>query len=160
MVDDGDFREDLYYRLEVIPLTIPPLRERAEDIPPLVEHFIEKKCSEMNLPIKRFSQKALTSLSEYSWPGNVRELENFVERSLVMVEGVEIGQHELHIENLGQQVLFENSGESLKTRMDKIERDLIQSALAENDGNKKSAAKQLGVKTTALYYKLEKYGLE
>jgi DNA-binding NtrC family response regulator len=160
MVDDGDFREDLYYRLEVIPLTIPPLRERAEDIPPLVDHFIEKKCSEMNLPIKKFSQRALTSLSEYSWPGNVRELENFVERSLVMVEGVEIDQHELHIENRDKKVLIENSGESLKTRMDKIERDLIQSALAENDGNKKSAAKQLGVKTTALYYKLEKYGLE
>jgi len=160
MVNQGDFREDLYYRLEVIPLSIPPLRERAEDIPLLVDHFIEKKCSEMNLPLKKFSQKALTSLREYSWPGNVRELENVIERSLVMAEEDEIDQHELHIEKRDENEFPDFSGESLKNRLDKIERDLIISAMNESGGNKKSAAKQLGVKTTALYYKLEKYGLE
>ena len=160
MVNDGAFREDLFYRLEVIPLSIPPLRERVDDIPLLVKHFLEKKCSEMNLPLKEFTKKALDSLREYSWPGNVRELENVVERSLVMADTEEIDQNELDIENREETPWSHFDGESLKMRMEKIERELIENAMADCEGNKKNAAKQLGVKTTALYYKLEKYGLE
>ena len=114
----------------------------------------------MNLPPKKFTKKALDSLSEYSWPGNVRELENVVERSLVMTDTEEIDQNELDIENREENTWSHFDGESLKIRMEKIERELIQNAMADNDGNKKKAAKHLGVKATALYYKLEKYGLE
>ena len=160
MVDDGDFREDLYYRLEVIPLSIPPLRERTEDIPLLVTHFIEKKCAEMNLPLREFTQDALVSLSKYCWPGNVRELENVIERSLVMSESNEIDHCDLHIGERDSILLPNFSGEPLKVQMEKIERNLIKSAMTESEGNKKNAAKQLGVKTTALYYKLEKYGID
>ena len=84
MMSEGAFREDLFYRLEVIPFHLPPLRERREDVPLLVDHFMKKKCREMNIPLKRLHDEALRAFCSYPWPGNVRELENVIERTIVL----------------------------------------------------------------------------
>lgn len=164
MVEEGVFREDLFYRLEVIPITLPPLRERREDIELLVKHFRQKKCEEMNIPPKRLTQEALTGLQSYPWPGNVRELENVMERTMVLVDGEEIGYHDLPL-TFDEGVTEERVGATgqglrLNERLDEVERALIARALEEAHHVKTKAASLLGIKTSALYYKLDKYGLE
>jgi two-component system response regulator HydG len=165
MMAESLFREDLYYRLHVIPIELPPLRHRKMDIPGLVEHFLHKKSSEVGVRAKPFTQSALTVLQMYHWPGNVRELENLIERLLVLSDGEEIGVADLpfdvpeetvhsHIENVEN-----GDGLALNARLDGLERDLIVQALAQTEGVKTRAAEILGIKTSALYYKLEKYGL-
>jgi len=163
MVADGSFREDLFYRLEVIPFRLPPLRNRKGDIPDLVEHFLHKKCREMNRPLKRLTCRAMEALKHYGWPGNVRELENVIERTIVLSDGEEIDVNDLP---LTMEVEVRDSdtlptGElPLNQRLDELERTLIQQALVQAEGVKTRAAEILGVKTSALYYKLDKYGLE
>ena len=170
MVKEGTFREDLFYRLEVIPLTLPPLRERREDIELLVKHFRQKKCGEMNIPPKRLTKEALAGLKSYPWPGNVRELENVIERTMVLVDGEEIGYHDLPLTfdegTAEEEVIEEREGDSdggsllLNERLDEVERDLIARAMEEAQHVKTKAASLLGIKTSALYYKLDKYGLD
>ncbi len=170
MVKEGTFREDLFYRLEVIPLTLPPLRERREDIELLVQHFRQKKCREMNIPPKRLTKEALAGLKSYPWPGNVRELENVIERTMVLVDGEEIGYHDLPLtfdEGIAEEEAAEEWGEDaddgsllLNERLDEVERDLIARAMKEAQHVKTKAASLLGIKTSALYYKLDKYGLD
>ena len=165
MVDEGDFREDLFYRLEVIPLHLPPLRERREDIPELVEHFLKKKCGEMNIPLKRLSNEAVEGLRNYPWPGNVRELENVVERTIVLADGDEVGLHDLPLtfEESGKRPAAENLPEGevpLNKMLDDMEKKLIVRAMDQANQVKTRAAESLGIKTSALYYKLDKYGLE
>ncbi len=170
MVKEGTFREDLFYRLEVIPLTLPPLRERREDIELLVQHFRQKKCREMNIPPKRLTKEALAGLKSYPWPGNVRELENVIERTMVLVDGEEIGYHDLPLtfdEGIAEEEAAEEWGEDaddgsllLNERLDEVERDLIARAMEEAQHVKTKAASLLGIKTSALYYKLDKYGLD
>ncbi len=162
MVEEGSFREDLFYRLEVIPFVLPPLRERKEDIPALVRHFMSKKCGEMNVPLKRLTEEAMNGLIHYMWPGNVRELENVIERTIVLSDDVEIGLH-------GLPLAFDSSDHSgdalpdaaipLNKTLDDMERKLIERAMQEASQVKTRAAELLGIKTSALYYKLEKYGL-
>ena len=163
MVTEGTFREDLYYRLEVIPLRLPPLRERREDIRLLVDHFMVKKCGEMNIPLRRLSDEALKGLVRYPWPGNVRELENVIERTIVLADGEKIDYHDLPL-------TFDEAGRDdqavapgampLNERLDEIEREMIAQAMQETNHVKTKAASLLGIKTSALYYKLDKYGLE
>ncbi|MCH2661848.1 sigma-54 dependent transcriptional regulator [bacterium] len=163
MVAEGTFREDLYYRLEVIPLRLPPLRERREDIRLLVDHFMVKKCGEMNIPLRRLSDEALKGLVRYPWPGNVRELENVIERTIVLADGEQIDYHDLPL-------TFDEAGRDdqavapgampLNERLDEIEREMIAQAMQETNHVKTKAASLLGIKTSALYYKLDKYGLE
>ena len=166
MVEEGTFREDLFYRLEVIPLTLPPLRDRREDIELLVKHFTKKKCGEMNIPPKRLTEEALTSLKSYPWPGNVRELENIIERTMVLVDGEEIGYHDLPLAfdaAVEEGVAAEAADDGsllLNEHLDELERDLIARALEEAHHVKTKAASLLGIKTSALYYKLDKYGLD
>ena len=166
MVQEGTFREDLFYRLEVIPLTLPPLRERREDIELLVKHFTKKKCGEMNIPPKRLTQEALTALKSYPWPGNVRELENIIERTMVLVDGEEIGYHDLPLgfdEAAAKDEAAEGADDGsllLNEHLDELERDLIARAMEEAHHVKTKAASLLGIKTSALYYKLDKYGLD
>ena len=166
MVEEGTFREDLFYRLEVIPLTLPPLRDRREDIELLVKHFTKKKCGEMNIPPKRLTEEALTSLKSYPWPGNVRELENIIERTMVLVDGEEIGYHDLPLafdEAVEEGVAAEAADDGsllLNEHLDELERDLIARALEEAHHVKTKATSLLGIKTSALYYKLDKYGLD
>jgi len=162
MVAEGLFREDLYYRLEVIPIVLPPLRQRRQDIPDLVEHFLQKKSSEMGIVPKTLSEMAMTMLKKYNWPGNVRELENMIERLLVLSDGDEIGVADLPFDAQEEDIVSEplpENGLSLNTRLDSLERDLIVQALEQAEGVKTRAAEILGIKTSALYYKLDKYGL-
>ena len=166
MVAQGAFREDLFYRLEVIPLRLPALRERKGDIPVLVEHFFEKKCREMNLPLRRLTDGAIQTLVDYRWPGNVRELENVIERTIVLADGDEVGSHDLPLtfedssERRQEVVGDEADGMLLNQRLDALENDLITRAMGEANQVKTRAAELLGIKTSALYYKLEKYGIE
>ena len=164
MVAEGTFREDLFYRLEVIPILLPPLRERKGDIPDLVEHFLRKKCREMNRPIVRLAPRAQEALMNYRWPGNVRELENVIERTIVLSDGEELDLNDLPLafDAEGGAEASEGLPEGeipLGRMLEDLERKLIEQALERSGGVKTRTAEILGIKTSALYYKLDKYGL-
>ena len=164
MVAEGAFREDLFYRLEVIPICLVPLRDRKADIPDLVEHFLHKKCEEMNRPLKRLTDRAMAAMVSYTWPGNVRELENVVERTLVLADGnvVDVNDLPLDVEASRAEVSaeeLEDSAIPLTRRLEDLERQLIEQALEQAGGVKTKAAEILGIKTSAFYYKLDKYEL-
>ncbi len=171
---DGTFREDLFYRLHVIPLTLPPLRERKEDIPLLVNHFIEKLAGRTASPARTASPGVLTRLACHGWPGNVRELENVIERALVLAEAEEIREEDLprlgsaHRNDAVLEIPVSDAealdlpegGVDLNRAVEGIEERLLRQALERADGVKAEAARLLGLKPSALYYKLEKYGIE
>ena len=164
MVADGTFREDLYYRLEVIPIVLPPLRARKGDIPALVEHFLHKKSNHMGVSFRNVTREAMAVLVNYAWPGNVRELENVIERTLVLSDGEVIDTVDLPFDDaisshIGGRSDAGLSDLGLNNRLDALERELICQALEKSEGVKTKAAALLGVKTSALYYKLDKYGL-
>jgi DNA-binding NtrC family response regulator len=150
----GDFRKDLFYRLNVIPLRIPSLKERREDIPLLVDYFLDKYCAKMGIALKKISSSAMQVLMQYAWPGNVRELENAIERAIVLQEGdtVKIG-------DLPERMLQEPPRQVFGSLREK-EREAIISALEEAGGNATRAAKNLGIHPSTLYRKLKKYDLE
>ncbi len=162
-VQEGRFREDLYYRLQVVPITVPPLRDRKGDLPLLIAHFIGKLAPKTNPQVKRIDDAALARLSAYHWPGNIRELENVIEQALVFAEGEAIGLAALPMFLRGEQAPRGERvtlGErSLPELLDDIERELILKAYEQAKGVKTETARLLGVKTSALYYKLEKYGI-
>ena len=169
MVESGKFREDLYYRLDVIPLELPPLRERIDDIPLLVEHFLDKKSREMNLPFRRLTPEAMVALQTYPWPGNVRELENIIERTIVLVDADTIDAADLPLavgegaEGRAAGAVTadgDDDGLPLNDRLERLEKELITKAMTDADGVKTQAADILGIKPSALYYKLDKYGVE
>ena len=163
MVAEGVFREDLYYRLNVMPIEIPPLRERREDIPLLVHHFIERHGPEVNRTDVSVSSQALHALMGYGWPGNVRELENVIERTLVLLEGerIEIGDLPTDIGTSPKRTELELPDDTLSikktTRM--LERTLIAKSLEATGGNRTQAAKLLEISHRALLYKIKEYGL-
>jgi two-component system response regulator HydG len=163
-IKKGAFREDLYYRLHIIPVAVPPLRERIEDLPPLVDHFLRKLAPRTRKQVKGVTDEAMKNLAGYSWPGNIRELENVIEQSMVLCEGDVIGAADLPSfisggcgdEASGRPAL---GSKPLPDLLDDIERELITEAFRKAGGVKTETARLLGVKTSALYYKLEKYGL-
>jgi two-component system response regulator HydG len=159
----GRFREDLFYRLHVVPCPVPPLRQRKEDIPRLVTHFIAKLGPRTNPAVTGIDDAALARLCGYQWPGNVRELENVVEQSLVFAERDRIDVSSLPTALRGgasENTLAVPSGEmSLTEILEDLERQLIQKAYDRSGGVKTETARLLGIKTSALYYKLEKYGI-
>ncbi|MFH1130803.1 MAG: sigma-54 dependent transcriptional regulator, partial [Pseudomonadota bacterium] len=163
-VDEGRFREDLFYRLHIIPLTIPPLRERREDVPLLVQHFIEKLGPRTNPRVSGVNDDTLGQLMAYNWPGNVRELENTIEQALVFAEGNLLSPSSLpgfFRTNSPRQTLSVPKGEiSLPEILEDLERQLILKAFEEANQVKTETARRLGIKTSALYYKLEKYGID
>jgi len=150
-IKENRFREDLYYRLNVISIHVPPLRERKEDIPLLVETFIRKYCLEMNREYKRIAPSALKLLMDYDWPGNVRELENVIERALVIGQGKEIVSNDLPFSR--KEIKPEHFPRSLK----KMERMHIEMVLDETDWNISRAARELDIDRQTLYNKIEKY---
>jgi len=165
-VQKGNFRKDLYYRLNVIKLGIPPLRERREDIPLLARSIISNLSKELNLKSKKLAPETIKLLKNYDWPGNVRELRNFMERCLNLSDGDTILPEHLPSvinESIGPKkngkrvIEFENS--DLSEIVTKIEIDAIINALEKCDGNKTEAAKFLGIHRTSLYKKIEKYNL-
>jgi two-component system response regulator HydG len=157
----GHFRDDLYYRLHIIPIYLPPLRQRREDIPVLVEHFISRLAVELRKPNLRIAPEAVEQLQNYDWPGNIRELENVLERAAVLCEGDTITALDLPVlgRTGGRVVELPNQEYNLNEVLESVERQLIERALAHANGVKAEAARLLGIKSSALYYKLEKYGL-
>src|SRR3954469_14002543 len=159
----GRFREDLFYRLHVVPCAVPALRERKEDIPRLVAHFISKLAPRTNPSVKGLSDRALSRLCAYGWPGNVRELENVIEQALVFAEGeiIDVGALPASVRGgLPENALALPPSEmSLPEILEDLERQLIQRAYDKSGGVKTDTARLLGIKTSALYYKLEKYGI-
>jgi Nif-specific regulatory protein len=162
-VAQGRFREDLYYRLKVFPIRVPPLRERREDIPLLAEHFIKRYAKELGKDAAGYSQQALELLQAYDWPGNVRELQNEVQRLVIQIEAGGFVTPELlsprirQIEGVIDKVK-PNKG-TLKEMMDQLERWLLIEALREHDNNKTAAAKSLGITREGLHKKLRAFGL-
>jgi two-component system response regulator HydG len=165
-VAKGTFREDLYYRLYVVPLHIPPLRERPEDIPLLANHFIEKSAPKMNPGVKGLSEAAVRALNRYAWPGNVRELENAIEQSLVFAERALIEEADLPSflqtaearRPAASPIPIPRGDRPLPEILEEFERQLIAHAYEKAGAVKTETARLLGIKTSALYYKLEKYG--
>lgn len=157
----GDFREDLFYRLNVVPVHLPPLRERPEDIAPLALHFVDILCRELRLPERHIAPDALRALERYDWPGNARELRNVLERILLLedAEVIEVSHlpPELRnaIEHGERTFVLPPDGLSL----DELERELICQALERTGGNKTGAARLLGLSRDTLRYRLEKYGI-
>jgi two-component system response regulator HydG len=162
-VEEGTFREDLFYRLHVVPFRVPSLRERREDIPMLAEHFIKKLGPRANPAVKGIGEAALVRLCAYAWPGNVRELENAIEQALVFATGdtIDVGALPAFLrEGATEASLAVPAGNmSLPEILDDLERQLIQRAYDRTGGVKTETARLLGIKTSALYYKLEKYGI-
>ena len=156
LVSAGRFREDLYYRLNVISLNLPPVRKRQEDVPALLDYFLAHCCSRYDLPSKRFTQAALEILLRYRWPGNVREVENVVERAVLMAPSESIGPDSLPPQFLDALLQFEDKDTAagpVKTG----EQQMIERALLESNGNKSRAARLIGWHRTKLYRRLKSY---
>ncbi len=166
LVREGRFRQDLYYRLNVIELVIPSLRARPEDIPVLAEHLSAKLTAGMASPPPTLSVDALAALSHYDFPGNVRELENILERALTMCDGTEITAPDLQLPESDGAGIPDgaateiNGSESLEEYLARVEETAIRDALERSNQNKTAAAKLLGITFRALRYKLEKLGIE
>jgi two-component system response regulator HydG len=163
----GRFREDLYYRLHVVPLEVPPLRERPEDIAVLARHFVAKHAPRINPALKSLTPGALSGLCRYPWPGNVRELENAIEQALVFAEGQALEEKDLPAFLQSAEARAANSAGTLPVPhgdrplpdiLEDLERQLIERAYEKAKRVKTETARLLGIKTSALYYKLEKYG--
>ena len=164
LVETGKFREDLYFRLNVVPLVVTPLRERPEDIPLLVGSFLEHVAAENGVRGKTVSEEAMQILCAYAWPGNIRELRNVIERLSIMVTGDVIRPTDLPTElRAGRNIIrkgSEASGKTLKEIREQVEKDYIRAVLAEHDWNVTQAAKDLGIERTNLHKKIKSYGIE
>ncbi len=166
-IRNGTFRADLYYRLNVVTVHLPPLRERRDDLLLLVRHFTALKAREMGIPEKTFTPEAIDALLRYPWPGNVRELENLVERMLVLTDSATIGvddlpeqiqRTDLNPGSIKEQVL--SGRKSLGSAVDDFEREIILEALASTDFNQTRAAEMLGTTRRILKYRMDKLGIQ
>jgi DNA-binding NtrC family response regulator len=178
MIEEGEFREDLYYRLNVFPINLPPLRDRAEDLGPLALHFIGKFARQMGVAPQSPSVEALLKLREYNWPGNVRELENIIERAMILARGAPLGAAHLDfgrraaaaappasggpapVASSAAAPAPAEDGKSLAERLLDSERREIVAAVERSRGNIASASRILGINRSTLYYRLRKHGLE
>ena len=163
-LEQGSFREDLYYRLNVVPINIPPLRERKEDIPYLVDHFVERFTRESGKPLRGITPAAQKALMEFHWPGNVRELENIIERAVALSSGEVIDVADIRLDlspmkpgaaPAANAVAFPPEG----TTLEQFEDEIIKEALHRAGGNKSQAARLLGLSRNALRYRLSKMGV-
>jgi PAS domain S-box-containing protein len=161
MIASNRFRKDLFYRMNVIPIHIPPLRERKSDIIPLAKHFLNQIAIEANLPIIKINKDAETALMNYEWPGNVRELSNVLERTISNLDGDSIQLQDLPFYLYRKQMnSLQPSKSSLKDLKKRTEIESIKQALRETNDNKTQAARMLGIHRTQLYKKIKKYNLE
>jgi DNA-binding NtrC family response regulator len=161
-LEQGTFREDLYYRLNVLPIDIPPLRERKEDIPFLAEHFVKKFAKDVGGRIESISETAIQKLLQYHWPGNVRELENVIERSMVLSPGPVLEPEDIKMDTAPRraQTAFDVPFLPEGMMLDEFERSIIREALNRANGNKSQAARLLGLTRNALRYRLSQMGIE
>jgi DNA-binding NtrC family response regulator len=161
-LEQGSFREDLYYRLNVVPINIPPLRERREDIPYLIDHFLKRFSADTGDRIRGISSEAVERLAGYYWPGNVRELENIIQRAMVMSKNEVIGADDILLDHAGRSNVPANGVPFLPEGMtlDAYEQELIREALRRTHDNKSQAARLLGLTRNALRYRLSQMGVE
>ena len=162
LIEDGQFREDLFYRLSVVTIELPPLRERRDDIPPLVQHFLKKHCERYHLPVPSVTDEALELLTRYEWPGNVRELENVIEHAVVLGRSDVIRTEDLpsHIRHAKSQISsiglrLPDEGISLE----EVEKEILVLALEKHHWNQTRAARYLNISRKTLIYRMEKFGL-
>jgi transcriptional regulator with PAS, ATPase and Fis domain len=160
MVADGKFQEDLFYRLNVIPIEIPPLRERRDDIPALVEHFVTKHAQRVGRRVDRMDDDVLAGLQRYDWPGNVRELENAIERAVVLSTGPSLTAGSVSVLGAATQQTTGLPSLRLRQNIEWVERETIRRALENAGGVKKDAAELMGISQRALSYYLAKFRLE
>jgi len=158
-VAEGSFREELFFRLNIIEIKVPPLRRRVGDISDLAQFFLRETTGRIDSPVRRFSPSAMTALENYRWPGNIRELRNVVERAVVMSTTEDIQLQNLPDE-ITQGVPDKNHTTEYKTAVKSFEKDLILKTLVHCDNDKKQAAKVLGIGLSSLYRKLEEFGIE
>ena len=168
MIEEGTFREDLYYRINVINIQVPSLRDRKEDIPILVDHFLLKSCKEKEVPLKQLTTRTMEKIFDYNWPGNIRELENEMERCVVL-SGTEtkVGP-ELLSPRIRDAVAGSGGGKGinvkfagkLKDALEELEKTMIKEGLRRTKWNKSKLAKELGISRAGLIMKVEKYGLD
>jgi DNA-binding NtrC family response regulator len=164
MVAEGSFRQDLFYRLNVIPVQVPPLRERRDDIPLLTQHFLERLCAEMGRPPVTVAQEAMRRLMAYSWPGNIRQLENTMERALAFGRGraqIEVADLTPEIDtspppDAAVDIVLPEEGLDFDRCIGDLELALIRRSLERTQGNKRQAARLLGLKRTTLIEKLKR----
>ncbi len=171
MIEEGTFREDLYYRINVINIQVPALRDRKEDIPVLVDHFLLKSCKEKEVPLKQITSRAMEKIFDYQWPGNIRELENEMERLVVLSGSEQKVSPELLSPRIRESVPGGNGGSGgkslnfkfagkLKDAMEELEKTMIKEGLRRTKWNKSKLAKELGISRAGLIMKVEKYGLD
>jgi DNA-binding NtrC family response regulator len=165
-VRKGEFRQDLYYRINVVTLMQPPLRERMSDIPLLAEHYLKEFITQTGRPVTGFSQQAIELMQRYRWPGNVRELVNVVERAVVLSKAPIIGPNDLPEALRRDDPLLEYGGRmaslggnNLKTALANPEKQLILDSLEAHGWNRQDTADALGINRTTLYKKMKKYGI-
>jgi DNA-binding NtrC family response regulator len=163
--DEGKFREDLFYRINVVNIKIPPLRERREDILPLTKYFVQKYNEEFHKNVQRISKGVEDFLKGYDWPGNVRELKNVIERAMILGDGDTLLMEHLPIEILGQASKFGGVIEGIRIppegiSLEKVEEALVRQALKITNGNQTKAARLLDISRDALRYRMQKFGIE
>ncbi|MGD2295617.1 MAG: helix-turn-helix domain-containing protein, partial [Candidatus Aminicenantes bacterium] len=164
-IREARFREDLFYRLNVISFDMPPLRHRKEDVPLLASHFLQKSCEKMEKGIKRLTPGVMNILESYHWPGNVRELENIIERVVAIEERETITEECLplnvsSIQRHPDSVYTIKPGFKMNDALDEITRNFVQEALLVSSGNLKDAASYLGITYRSLRYLIDKFGLK
>jgi transcriptional regulator with PAS, ATPase and Fis domain len=156
MVAKGEFREDLLYRLNVVKILLPPLRQRKEDIPLLVHHFLDKYTKAMNKKVLGLTNGAMRALLNHEWRGNVRELENVIERAVIFSEGREIGVEDMPFSTAG---ITDDVGEDLKEALSQFERQHILYSLRRHNYDKSETAKHLGIGVSSLYRKMDELSI-
>lgn len=157
MVKEGKFRQDLLYRINTVELTVPPLRDRLEDIPFLADHFLEIYCKKYKMPVKRISEATITRLKKHTWPGNIRELQHSVERAVIMGESNVLQPHDFFLSQIDE----DDSGllDIDNLNLNETEKILIRKVVDKHGGNISKAAKELGLTRASLYRRIEKHGL-
>lgn len=165
MIEEGTFREDLYYRINVINLVVPPLRDRKEDIPVLIDHFLSRGCKEKEIPLKQLAKRSLERIYDYPWPGNIRELENEMERLIVLsgddkMVGPELLSARIRDHGENSKVQGVRVAGKLKDALEELEMTMIKEGLKRTGWNKSRLAKELGISRAGLIMKVEKYGLD
>jgi len=165
MVEEGSFREDLFYRLNVVSVTVPPLRERKEDIVPLASHFIDKYSKELKKDVRGMDPAAVRALKRHTWPGNIRELENTIERAVLMAEGRFVREEDLNLGVSGRSSVDNVASLNLRlpptgVDLEELERQAILEALRISNWVQKDAAKFLGISSRVMNYKVAKYEIK
>jgi len=155
MVKNGTFREDLYYRINMFELTVPPLRDRTDDIPILINHYLDKFRSKYYKKNLKISDSTIEKLKRYAWPGNIRELKNSIERAVILENKNQISAESI----FPSKVQYQNISNTKTYNLVENEKQIIIEAIQKNKGNMTNTARDLGLERTALYRRMKKYGL-